>query len=121
MLGCGVRTGTVNSELDFFIHSHEMNTAADALLKLTSISKSFGGVRALEGVSLELFAGEVHALIGENGAGKSTLIKIITGAVEADAGSLQIQGRIVERNDPATVRGCWGSRRSISNRHCFRI
>jgi rhamnose transport system ATP-binding protein len=81
-----------------------MKPAAEALLKLTSISKSFGGVRALDGVSLELNSGEVHALIGENGAGKSTLIKIITGAVEADSGSIQILGRMVERNDPAIAR-----------------
>ena len=81
-----------------------MKPAAKALLKLNSISKSFGGVRALDGVSLELKAGEVHALVGENGAGKSTLIKIITGAVKPDAGSIAILGRTVERNDPATAR-----------------
>src|SRR5580704_9200940 len=82
-----------------------MKTAAEALLKLTSISRSFGGVRALDGVSLELNSGEVHALVGENGAGKSTLIKIITGAVEADSGSIQILGEMVKRNEPAIARG----------------
>ena len=76
----------------------------ETLLELSSISKSFGGVRALDGVSLELKSGEVHALVGENGAGKSTLIKIITGAVQADAGSIRILGRTVERNDPSTAR-----------------
>src|SRR5208282_5551562 len=81
-----------------------MKPAAEALLKLTSISKSFGGVRALEDVSLELNSGEVHALVGENGAGKSTLIKVITGAVEADAGSIQILGQMVNQNDPAIAR-----------------
>ncbi|MGD0464079.1 MAG: sugar ABC transporter ATP-binding protein [Tepidisphaeraceae bacterium] len=76
-----------------------------ALLQLTSICKSFGGVCALEGVSFELNAGEVHALVGENGAGKSTLIKIITGAVQADSGSIQLGGAVLARNDPSLSRG----------------
>lgn len=74
------------------------------MLQLTSISKSFGGVCALEGVSFELKAGEVHALVGENGAGKSTLIKIITGAVQADAGSMQVDGQVLEGTDPSRSR-----------------
>jgi rhamnose transport system ATP-binding protein len=74
------------------------------LLLATAIQKSFAGVQALNGVSLELRAGEVHALVGENGAGKSTLIKIISGAYTADAGRLEIQGRVVVRNDPLTAR-----------------
>ena len=74
------------------------------LLKLTSISKSFGGVRALKGVSFELQPGEVHALIGENGAGKSTLIKLITGAHTPDTGTIELDGRGLIRLDPATAR-----------------
>jgi rhamnose transport system ATP-binding protein len=76
----------------------------DTILKVASIVKSFAGVRALNGVSFELRAGEVHALVGENGAGKSTLIKIITGAHSADAGGLWIHGHVVERNDPVKAR-----------------
>ena len=72
----------------------------DALLKLNGIVKSFAGVQALKGVSFELMPGEVHALVGENGAGKSTLIKVITGAHRPDAGTLIINGKTIERNDP---------------------
>jgi rhamnose transport system ATP-binding protein len=68
------------------------------LLQANSITKNYAGVKALSGASFELRAGEVHALIGENGAGKSTLIKIITGAVQADAGTLEINGQRVEQN-----------------------
>jgi rhamnose transport system ATP-binding protein len=57
-------------------------------------------VHALRGASLELQAGEVHALIGENGAGKSTLIKIITGAVAADAGTLEVNDQTITQNSP---------------------
>ena len=57
----------------------------DALV-LSGVKKSFGGVEALPGASLTCERGEVHALIGENGAGKSTLIKVLAGAIRADAG-----------------------------------
>ena len=70
------------------------------LLSATNIEKSYAGVHALRSASLELRAGEVHALIGENGAGKSTLIKIITGAVEADAGTLHLNGEAITQNSP---------------------
>jgi rhamnose transport system ATP-binding protein len=79
-------------------------TAPQPLLEAIGIEKSFAGVRALRGVSFELRAGEVHALIGENGAGKSTLIRVITGAVTPDAGALKIEGAEIEHNDPARAR-----------------
>lgn len=63
-----------------------------SILLLQNISKTFGGIRALNGVSLELKAGEVHALVGENGAGKSTLIKTVTGAYVPDEGTITIDG-----------------------------
>jgi rhamnose transport system ATP-binding protein len=76
------------------------------LLTATDITKAFAGVCALERVTFDLHAGEVHALVGENGAGKSTLIKIISGAETADSGSLDIQGTSIHgadlpRMDPA--------------------
>jgi rhamnose transport system ATP-binding protein len=80
-----------------------MTAGADAL-QLSSISKSFGGVRALVNVHLDLKLGEVHALVGENGAGKSTLIKIITGALQPDEGTIRAFGQTLETNDPATSR-----------------
>ena len=74
------------------------------ILEAESISKAFAGVQALKEVSFDLLQGEVHALIGENGAGKSTLIKVMTGAVQADSGTLVVGGRPVPRNDPAIAR-----------------
>jgi rhamnose transport system ATP-binding protein len=74
-----------------------------ALLQLTGVAKSFGAVRALKGVSFDVHAGEVHALLGENGAGKSTLIKIITGAHRPDAGAVEIEGQTVPRLTPAAA------------------
>jgi rhamnose transport system ATP-binding protein len=77
----------------------------DLVLEASSISKAFAGVRALKSVSFELQAGEVHAVIGENGAGKSTLIKIITGAVMPDAGTIRVRGELVPHMDPRISKG----------------
>ncbi len=74
------------------------------LLEATDISKSYSGVRALKSVSFDLRPGEVHALVGENGAGKSTLIKIVTGAVASDSGTLRICERLVEHHNPLQAR-----------------
>jgi ribose transport system ATP-binding protein len=67
-------------------------TSPVPLLRMAGISKSFPGVRALRDVSLDLYPGEVLALMGENGAGKSTLIKVLGGAHPPDAGTIQIAG-----------------------------
>ncbi len=72
----------------------------DLILEAVDISKAFAGVKALRSVSFDLYAGEVHAVIGENGAGKSTLIKIITGAVAADTGTIRVRGEVVPHMDP---------------------
>jgi len=66
-----------------------------ALLEMRGIKKRFGGVDALKGVDFTLGAGEVHALVGENGAGKSTLMKVLSGALGPDAGTIQLEGMLL--------------------------
>ena len=74
------------------------------VLALEHASKAFAGVHALEDVSLELYAGEAHALVGENGAGKSTLVKILGGVHQPDAGTLRVGGEEVILSGPADAR-----------------
>ncbi|MFY9303588.1 MAG: sugar ABC transporter ATP-binding protein, partial [Atribacterales bacterium] len=70
------------------------------LISLKNVSKTFPGVQALDDVSLEVFPGEVHAVLGENGAGKSTLMKILSGIITKDSGEMLLQGEKVEFNNP---------------------
>ncbi|MBV8074684.1 MAG: sugar ABC transporter ATP-binding protein [Candidatus Eremiobacteraeota bacterium] len=70
---------------------------------MQGIVKTFPGVRALDGVDLEVAPGEVHALVGENGAGKSTLMKILSGAQQADAGTIELDGKPVTIDGPRTA------------------
>ena len=72
-----------------------MESRVTALLTLRGISKSFPGLKALNGVDLTLRASEIHALMGENGAGKSTLLKILSGAQRPTGGEVRIDGRPV--------------------------
>ncbi len=64
-----------------------------SLLKVTNLGKSFGGVKAVDGISFELAAGELLALIGPNGAGKSTTFNMVNGQLRADAGSISLNGQ----------------------------
>jgi ribose transport system ATP-binding protein len=75
--------------------------------ELADVSKHFGAVRALDGVSLSIARGSIHALVGENGAGKSTLAKIVAGVLSPDAGRLLLDGEEVALRSPreALVRG----------------
>lgn len=68
---------------------------ADPILDIRDLSKSFGGLKATDGVSLDLRVGEIHALIGPNGAGKTTLIHQISGGLKPDAGSIRFLGQDV--------------------------
>ncbi|MBZ0306012.1 MAG: ATP-binding cassette domain-containing protein, partial [Anaerolineae bacterium] len=70
------------------------------LLQTLGLSRSFGSVNALTSVDFNLYAGEVHALLGENGAGKSTLIKLITGVYKKDAGTILLEGKEIEPQSP---------------------
>jgi len=79
-------------------------TATDLLLEASGISKRYGAVVALKSASLAVRPGEVHALMGANGAGKSTLVKILTGAVQPDAGTIAIRGRDRSVHSPAEAR-----------------
>lgn len=74
------------------------------ILEVRNITKTYPGVVALNDVSIAIQKGEIHAIIGENGAGKSTLIKIITGAIEQDKGSIEFEGTSYEKMSPALSR-----------------
>jgi ribose transport system ATP-binding protein len=78
-----------------------MDTAATVSgLSVSGLVKDFGGIRALNGVNLEVDPGSVHGLVGQNGAGKSTLIKILAGIYQPDAGTIKINGEIHSRLNP---------------------
>jgi D-xylose transport system ATP-binding protein len=72
-----------------------MRQIADPIVQMRGIAKRYGGVQALQHVDLDVYPGEIHALVGDNAAGKSTLIKILSGAVAKDEGSIAFEGRPV--------------------------
>jgi D-xylose transport system ATP-binding protein len=77
-----------------------MSTPHAPLVEMRNISISFGGIRAVERASVDLYEGEVMALVGHNGAGKSTLIKILSGACQRDAGTIRIRGEEATIGNP---------------------
>jgi len=77
--------------------------AAAPVLEAQGLTRRFTGVLALSGVDFRLFAGEIHALMGQNGAGKSTLIKILTGVYAADEGELRLGGAPIRPGSPAAA------------------
>ncbi|MGB5870464.1 MAG: ATP-binding cassette domain-containing protein [Albidovulum sp.] len=81
-----------------------MQTSEKPLVELRDISIAFGGIKAVDHVSIDLFPGEVVGLLGHNGAGKSTLIKCLSGAYRADSGDILVSGQKVEINNPRDAR-----------------
>ena len=81
-----------------------MSDEAAPLVQMEGIDKSFGGLRALADVSVDLFPGEVVGIVGHNGAGKSTLIKILSGALRRDSGEIRIEGTVADINNPRDAR-----------------
>ncbi len=77
-----------------------VDSGATPLLRMSGITKHYGGVRALENVNFEASRGTIHALLGENGAGKSTLIKILSGVVQPDTGTIEIDGQALQFANP---------------------
>ncbi|MEV5310935.1 sugar ABC transporter ATP-binding protein [Streptomyces sp. NPDC052610] len=78
-----------------------MTPPTEAVLRVRGVTKSFGGAAALKGVDLDLYAGEIHALMGMNGAGKSTLVQVLSGVHQPDGGTVETGG---ERHSGLTVR-----------------
>lgn len=81
-----------------------MNSGNTLPISVTAISKSFPGVRALDGIEFDCRAGEVHALVGENGAGKSTLMRILMGVYQPENGEIRVNNDTVHITSPAKAR-----------------
>ncbi len=79
-------------------------SGAPPLVEMRDISVSFGGIKAVDHVSVDLYPGEVVGLLGHNGAGKSTLIKVLSGAYQKDHGTILIDGKPVEIGNPRDAR-----------------
>ena len=82
----------------------ETSTTPEPLIKLRGVTKRFPGVIANDNVSLDIYGGEVHALLGENGAGKSTLVKILYGFYQADSGEIRFKDTITRIQSPHDAR-----------------
>jgi branched-chain amino acid transport system ATP-binding protein len=87
-----------------------MNGEERALLQVQNLETSYGPVQALRGVSLEVPAGQIVALLGANGAGKTTVLKTISGALDPDKGTVTFDGHEIQRRDPD-----WVARRGIAH------
>jgi inositol transport system ATP-binding protein len=80
-----------------------MHSPAEQILKVSGLSKSFLGIKALDNIHFDLNKGEVHAIMGENGAGKSTFMKILIGLIKADSGSVSLNSELIENMDVHSI------------------
>lgn len=87
------------------IDGGEGTSSQQSWLEVSNLYKSFGGVQALKGVSLNIDRGKIHGLIGANGAGKSSLIKCLAGAITPDKGEIRLNGKTISITDPAVAAG----------------
>ena len=80
--------------------STQLNQESNVLMRVSRLTKSYGGLKAVDDVSFEIYTGEIFALVGDNGAGKSTLIKALSGATPQDSGSIEFDGKPVKLTKP---------------------
>lgn len=80
--------------------STQLNQESNVLMRVSRLMKSYGGLKAVDDVSFEIYTGEIFALVGDNGAGKSTLIKALSGATPQDSGSIEFDGKPVKLTKP---------------------
>lgn len=85
-------------------HNGHPSQAQSSIMSMKAVTKQFSGVKVLQDVNIELYKGEVHALMGENGAGKSTLMKIMAGVYQPDGGTIVYKGQEVHWNNPMEAR-----------------
>ena len=86
------------------METRNARAGSDPLLSAHGLSKSYGPVAALGGVTIDFFAGEVHGIVGENGAGKTTLMRLLAGEEPPDGGHIELNGRRLALKDPATAK-----------------
>lgn len=84
--------------------SSTIDRSGTPLIELRNMQKAFGGIRAVDDVSLDLYPGEVVGVLGHNGAGKSVLMKMVSGALQRDAGEIYVDGELAEINNPRDAR-----------------
>ena len=80
--------------------STQLNQESNVLMRVSRLMKSYGGLKAVDDVSFEIYTGEIFALVGDNGAGKSTLVKALSGATPQDSGSIEFDGKPVKLVKP---------------------